>query len=405
MARALSGAAHSPLKRPAGLALLLVVTLAHLWLSDELIEDRLGFGAGSESMRRIEVAYVRELALAPPPPTAPTPPPRRRRAAVAKAPPASAPADAAPAVAKAEPIDAAPPAPAPGVEISPPPLAEVAPPPPAEIAPPPPVEPAPALAAVPEPPAVAPDVAPVVPPIAAAPAALAASAAASAVPFEWPPSTRLSYALNGYYRGDVQGSATVEWIRSGLRYQVHMEAIVGPTFAPLLVRRVSSEGELGDDGLTPRRFEGEQRVAFRSRRWAMGFDAERVRLPEGREVPTQPGVQDEASLFVQLTWLFLTRPHLLQAGHTIEMPLALPRRVETWQYDVIGEETLQMPFAQVLTMHVKPRRVAKPGGDMTAEMWFAPGLQYLPVRILIHQDAQTFVDLTLLRPPQQAATR
>ncbi|MGH8678642.1 MAG: DUF3108 domain-containing protein, partial [Burkholderiales bacterium] len=76
-----------------------------------------------------------------------------------------------------------------------------------------------------------------------------------------------------------------------------------------------------------------------------------------------------------------------------------------WQYDVVGEETLQMPFAQVPTLHVKPRRIAKPGGDMTAEIWFAPGLQYLPVRILVHQDAQTFIDLTLLRAPQQSAAR
>jgi hypothetical protein len=235
--------------------------------------------------------------------------------------------------------------------------------------------------------------------------AAASAPAASPPPFEWPPSTRLTYVLNGYYRGDVQGSASVEWIRVGTRYQVHMEAIVGPTFAPLLVRRVSSEGDLGDSGLTPRRFEGEQRVAFRSRRWAMTFEPERVRLPEGRDVPSVPGVQDEASLFVQLTWLFTTQPQLLQVGRTIEMPLALPRRVEPWQYDVVGEEMLQMPFAQVSAMHVKPRRIAKPGGDLTAEIWFAPGLQYLPVRILIHQDAQTYIDLTLLRAPQQANAR
>jgi hypothetical protein len=230
----------------------------------------------------------------------------------------------------------------------------------------------------------------------------AAAPAASAPAFDWPPSTRLTYGLNGYYRGDVQGSATVEWIRVGLRYQVHLEAIVGPPFAPLLVRRASSEGELGESGLTPRRFEGEQRVAFRSRRWAISFDPERVRLADGRETATAPGVQDEASLFVQLTWLFTTQPQLLQVGRSVEVPLALPRRVEPWQYDVVGEETLQMPFAQVPAMHVKPRRIAKPGGDLTAEIWFAPGLQYLPVRILIHQDAQTFVDLVLLRAPQQA---
>jgi hypothetical protein len=249
-------------------------------------------------------------------------------------------------------------------------------------------------------PETAPAVAPTAPPVAATP-----PPAASAPGFEWPPSTRLTYGLNGNYRGEVQGSATVEWIRVGLRYQVHMEAIVGPPFAPLLVRRVSSEGELGDSGLTPRRFEGEQRVAFRSRRWTMGFEADRVRLPDGREIPSAPGVQDEASLFVQLTWLFTTQPQLLQPGRSVEVPLALPRRVEPWQYDVVGEQMLQMPFAEVPTVHVKPRRIAKPGGDLTAEMWFAPGLQYLPVRILIHQDAHTFVDLQLLRAPQQAATR
>jgi len=225
------------------------------------------------------------------------------------------------------------------------------------------------------------------------------------VPFEWPPSTRLTYGLAGNYRGEVQGSATVEWIRVGLRYQVHMQAVVGASFAPLLMRRVSSEGELGDSGLTPRRFEGEQRVAFRGRRWAMSFEPERVRLPDGRNVPSMPGVQDEASLFVQLTWLFMTQPQLLQTGRTIEMPLALPRRVEMWQYDVVGEDILQMPFAQVPALHVKPRRVAKPGSDMTAEIWFAPSLQYLPVRILIRQDADTFVDLQLQRAPQQAAVR
>ncbi|MCW5656383.1 MAG: DUF3108 domain-containing protein [Burkholderiaceae bacterium] len=391
MARLLS--AESPLKRPAGVALLVGVTLAHLWLGDELMEDRLGFGAGQRQMQRIEVTYVRELALAPPP-QAPAPPRRaaRPRKAVAAKAPASAPRAASepsvPVLAKVE-------------EPAPPPLVEPVLPPRVEPVLPPLGEPSPPMAVASEPAASAPDPAPTAPTAVAA----IAPAPASAPAFEWPPSTRLTYGLTGYYRGDVQGSASVEWIRSGLRYQVHLEAVVGPPFAPLLVRRASSEGELSEAGLSPRRFEGEQRVAFRSRRWAMTFEPDRVYLPDGREVQAAPGVQDEASLFVQLTWLFTTQPHLLQPGRTVEVPLALPRRVEPWRYDVVGEETLQMPFAQVPTMHVKPRRLAKPAGELTAEMWFAPGLQYLPVRILIHQDAQTFIDLTLQRAPQQASTR
>jgi len=379
VARALRSAAHSPLRRPLGVVLLVVVTLAHLWLSDELMEDRLGFGASRDSMRHIEVSYVRELAVAPPPepaPPRPRPTPRPRRAAVAKAPAASAP-ESAPVrdgiVTKVEPLSMPPAA--------------------ASAVPEPPMPPV-AAASLPAPPAAP----------ASAASAVAAATSASApnvAAFDWPPSTRLSYLLAGNYRGEVQGSATVEWIRVGQRYQVHMEAIVGASFAPVLVRRASSEGELGDSGLTPRRFEGEQRVAFKSRRWAMSFDAERVRLPEGREAPALPGVQDEASLFVQLTWLFTTQPQMLQAGRSIEVPLALPRRVEVWQYDVIGQETLRLPFGEVNTMHVKPRRLAR-STDLTAQMWFAPGLQYLPVRILVQQDADTFIDLQLQRAPEQA---
>lgn len=387
------------LRRPGVAATVLLVAAAHLWLADVVMEDRLGFGASSQSgIRRIDVAYVRELALAPPPEAppapAPAPKPRPRRAAAAKAPPASAPASAPKTmqetvVAQAEPSPAAPAAESAAAAA---PAAEPA---PSEPAPPAPAAAAPASAAAPSTPSAT--------PAAAAPASAASAPAPQ--PFEWPPSTRLAYVLAGNYRGEVQGNATVEWIRVGLRYQVHLQATVGAPFAPLMMRRVSSDGELGERGLTPRKFDAEQRVAFRSKRWAMSFEPDRVLLPEGREAPAVPGVQDEASLFVQLTWIFTTQPQLLQVGRTIDIPLALPRRVEVWQYDVVGEEVLKLPFALVPTVHVKPRRLAKPGGDMTAEIWFAPGLQYLPVRILIHQDPQTFVDLMLERAPQQSAQR
>ena len=39
--------------------------------------------------------------------------------------------------------------------------------------------------------------------------------------FEWPASTRVSYVLNGNYRGEVNGRAQVEWIRIG-------DALPGP---------------------------------------------------------------------------------------------------------------------------------------------------------------------------------
>ena len=82
-------------------------------------------------------------------------------------------------------------------------------------------------------------------------------------------------------------------------------------------------------------------------------------LANGKRRATLPGVQDTASQFVQLTWLFTTQPELLRAGNTIEVPLALPRNVDRWVYDVLGEETLYAPFGAVDTLHLKPRARAR----------------------------------------------
>ncbi|WP_144289835.1 DUF3108 domain-containing protein, partial [Ideonella sp. A 288] len=219
--------------------------------------------------------------------------------------------------------------------------------------------------------------------------------------FDWPPSTRMSYQLRGYFRGPVQGRAQVEWLRSGTRYQVHLDASVAPIFS----RRITSEGELTERGLVPHRFEGEQKVLLRApRRWTQQFGPERIVLADGKEVDTLPGAQDEASQFVQLTWLFTTQPGLLKVGRSIEVPLALNRRFDRWIYDVKEIQQLELPFGTVETYYVKPRRATQ-DGNMAAEIWFAPSLQYLPVRIVIRQDETNHIDLLLDKPPLQAGER
>jgi len=229
-----------------------------------------------------------------------------------------------------------------------------------------------------------------------------ASASAAAPPFEWPPSTRLSYTLVGDYRGPVQGKARVEWLRSGNRYQVHLDVRVGADFAPLMSRRMSSDGLLTEAGLKPLRYDEETRVLLREvRRQTIFFEPERIVLPRGGAQPTVPGVQDTASQFVQLSWMFTLQPQLLRAGQTVELPLALTRRVDRWVYDVVGEEVLDLPVGPVKAWYLKPRLQSKTSSDLAVETWFAPSLQYLPVRIRIRQDEASFIDLTLERLPQQ----
>ena len=384
LTRLLFGVGASPQRRLAFLLVIVAVLIVHGWMTQSLADRLIDLDKDAAMPARIEVAYVREMALSTPPPTAapaapaaaaPRARPPRKVAKAASA--ASAPDTAASAA--SEPLVAA------GRALEPPP--DVQPPIPA-------LEPA--SQPVPEA-AAASD-----PALAAAPASSPASDAAPTA-FEWPASTRMSYLLTGNVQGPVEGSAQVEWIRAGSRYQVHLDLVVGPSFAPVATRRMSSDGEITEQGLVPHRFDQQTRAFGTDRgRATVLFEPDGVVLANGERQATVPGVQDTASQFVQLTYVFSTRPDLLRIGGTVDIPLALPHKVDVWTYDVVEEELLYTNFGPLPSIHIKPRRAPKPG-SLTAEIWFAPQLRYLPVRILIRQTEQTYVDLLIEKRPQMSA--
>lgn len=360
--------------------------------------ERLQMSAPSEpAIERLSALYTREIVQSQPPlaaaaaprpaarpqaaPAAPAPPPDRPEA------PASAPllADAAEISVSAEP---------------------------------------PPASAGPQPPDFDPQAAPgsvaAAPPeiaVAASAPAAAPAAAASGPAFEWPVSTRLRYTLTGWYQGEVHGEAQVEWLRSGERYQVHLEVSVGPSLAPLMSRRMSSEGRITPEGLRPQRYEQETRqIVGRDRRVLMSLDGEGVQLADGRRMPARADVQDSASQFIQMVWLFSTRPELRQPGERVEFDLALPHRVRRWVYEVGAREPVNTPLGPLETLHVRPvpittalpeaaaEAVRRGGSILSAQIWYAPTLQMLPVRIRIEQDASTWLDLRLSEVPQQAGS-
>jgi hypothetical protein len=178
---------------------------------------------------------------------------------------------------------------------------------------------------------------------------------------------------------------------------------VGAPFAPLMTRRMTSDGELGETGLVPRRYDEDTKVMFRDRRRVTVFlDDDFVRLPSGERRPRPSGVQDSASQFVQLAWMFGLDPALLATGRTIELPLALPRHVSPWVYEVVGPDELNTVFGTLPVQHLKPRRVVRRSSDLEAEIWVAPTLRYLPVRIRIRQDDENWIDLRIARRPELA---
>jgi hypothetical protein len=375
-------------RRGAWLALLLAVGLVHWWVASQLPDSRFGEGAAAdEAPEAIEVAFVRELAPTLPPvhavvPAPPPPPAQRvvavpqRAASAASGPaeevaepppvvasvagaatsPAVVPAEAASAAASA-PVNLLPPAPPPAVTIPAAPASQVIPP-------------------------------------------LAAASGPAPAAFDWPPSTRLSYDLVGYYRGPAYGNAKVEWLRDGPRYQVRLEVRIPPIGG----RRMLSDGLLGPDGLAPRRYDEETEVALReTQRQTVLFEPDRIVLANKKVNDPLPGVQDTASQFVQMTWLFLTKPELLQVGRSVDFPLALPRRVGMWTYDVAEQVDLQLPFGEVKAFHLVPRPGNRRPKEWTLEVWIAPSLQYLPAKIVMRLDDETHAELSLKSLPLQAA--
>lgn len=370
--------AHAPRRRRWSvlLALTLLVALAHVLVTYEVSQQMADLASPPESaIKRMEATYVSEIKQTAPPvaaaalPAPVAPPqataPKKRLPKVAKA--ASAPEEAASAAKLADGASA----PAPGASSPLDTLAKTE-------------EPAPAASA--------PDADKPV-------AADTPSTAASGPTFIWPKATKVSYKMEVFYRGPIEGGkASVEWVRQNQRYQVRLDASV-----PLLgwISMVS-EGKVVSNGLSPERYESVNQFLFKSSKPAtLKFEDQEVVLASGERITRVPEVQDPVSHLIHLAYRFITHPNLLQQGNTIEMPLASSKRMDMIAYDVINEEVLHTGMGDVRTMHVKPRRLTQDKNALLGDIWFAPSLQYLPVRIYAKWADDIYIDMQMDGAPQQ----
>lgn len=237
--------------------------------------------------------------------------------------------------------------------------------------------------------------------------AKAASGHSAALTLEnqWPADTRLSYQLGGYYRGDLHGDAQVQWTRPPAadaqpseRYQVRIDISLG-----LVKAQLTSQGLVRATGLQPQAYE--EQLPTRGPR-SVKLDAQDVLLTDGRRIPRPAQdlsmVQDTASQFVELGHRFSTGRAVLKQGETISVWLARPGGLDEWVYDIGPPETIYLPLmGAVQANHLKPRPLVAARGSITAEMWIAPGLQHLPVRIKITLNKEAHLDLLVQKIEQR----
>jgi hypothetical protein len=223
------------------------------------------------------------------------------------------------------------------------------------------------------------------------------AAVAVATPKITPPaSVRLKYDVRGEVKGFayfVYGDLT--WLNEGGSYTAKLEI----SHFLLGSRIQTSKGLITDQGLAPVRFGDKVRSEV-----AAHFDRAQNRVTYSANTPSEalaPGAQDQLSVFFQIAALLAATPDHYPPGSTLRFQTIGPKHSENWAFDVAATESLSLPGGQVNAVKLTKAPVGE--YDSRAEVWLAPTLGYLPVRIRLTQGNGDVVD-QLWRATERPAT-
>lgn len=204
-----------------------------------------------------------------------------------------------------------------------------------------------------------------------------------------PGSVKLSFAATGQ-RGasPMQGVfGTLEWLQDGSSYDARLTLKL--LFSTLLSQH--STGRIGPSGIEPERYSESRRGEV-----AAHFVRDQGQIlfsNNAPPVPLLPGAQDRLSVVMQLGGLLAGDPARYPGGSQITVQTAGTREAGTWVFNIEGEEkvTVQAGEYTVRKLTRSPRKEF----DVKLELWLAPSLGYLPVRIKQTQPNGDFADMEL----------
>lgn len=203
-----------------------------------------------------------------------------------------------------------------------------------------------------------------------------------------PESARLEYKMTGNVKGvDWHANAELSWQNTGATYDAQMKIgafLIGS-------RSMASTGQVNAEGLAPTRYSEKLRSEV-----AAHFEPDKGQISFSANTPSAPwvkGAQDRTSVFFQLAGMLAGNPASFPVGSSISLYTVGPRDADTWTFRVEAEEKLNLPFGEMATLKVtrQPRREY----DTKVEIWYAPSLNYLPVRNKITQHNGDFIDQQL----------
>jgi len=211
---------------------------------------------------------------------------------------------------------------------------------------------------------------------------------------ELAPSTILNYDGNGLEQGFIRytGKGTLQWSHDTTSYQARLEI----TALGFKLRTWNSQGALGSQGLQPERFEDTTRsdqknVRFLRNKGVIAYSA------GNPDLPLEADAQDKLSALLQLGARFGANPQRYHAGDRIGFQATDAYSAERWEFHVGASEVLPLAEGDSVSA-TKLTKEATPEVDQTIEVWLAPALAYLPVRLRITESNGNFVDLLWRKP-------
>ena len=213
----------------------------------------------------------------------------------------------------------------------------------------------------------------------------AASVAAPPLRFSLPGSARLHYQVTATVRHmQLQGEGELIWRHDASSYDARLEIRT-----PLLPSRIQhSAGLISAEGLAPVRFSdkarSEEAVHFQRDQGKVTFSNNRP------DAPLLAGTQDRLSVMLQLGAMVAGEPRKFPAGTVISVPTAGTREAEPWLFKVEGEEDLHLPGGKVGTLRLT--RNPRHEFDQKLELWLAPAMAYVPVRLRLTQPNGDWID-------------
>ena len=204
-----------------------------------------------------------------------------------------------------------------------------------------------------------------------------------------PGSVRLDFAVTGQQGMQPMSGVFGElvWLQDGGSYNARLALRV--LFRT--IRTQTSVGRVGPGGIEPLRFSDARRgeVATHFMRESGQIVFSGIPMP----TPLLPGAQDRLSIILQLSALLAGDPARHGPGSRFSIQTAGPRDAEVWQFSVDGDETLETPAGTYEAR--KLTRLPRKAHDQKIELWLAPALDWLPVRIRQTQANGDFADMQL----------